>query len=71
MSELLERLIEDAKSLSAAERATLIDNLLQESGDPEWESAWLAECERRMTSLADPSAAPVAWEAVRQHVFGR
>ena len=71
MSELLERLIEDAKSLSAAERATLVDNLLQEPGDPEWESAWLAECERRMTSVEEPDATPVAWESVRRHVFGR
>lgn len=53
MPQPLEQLIEQAKHLSAEERAALIDALhdLVAPPDAEWEAAWIKECEDRLAAL--------------------
>ena len=73
MSELLERLIAQAQALSPEEKTLLAERLLREIEvpDPDWEAAWVAECERRLKSLADGTSTTVPWEDVRKRVFGQ
>ena len=53
MNHPLDNLLEQAKKLSADERAALIDALhdLNAPPDPEWEAAWTRECEDRLAAL--------------------
>lgn len=73
MSELLERLLQESKALTADERAVLADALLSDGALPnaEWEDAWAAECQRRLASLADGSAAAIPWEEVKPRLRSR
>ena len=53
MNHPIDNLQEQAKKLSAHERAALIDALhdLTAPPDPEWEAAWIRECEDRLAAL--------------------
>ena len=53
MHESIDSLLEQAKKLSAEDRSFLIDALhdLNASLDPQWEAAWLKECEDRLAAL--------------------
>ena len=53
MNHPVDDLLEQAKKLSPAERAKLIDALydLNAPPDPEWEAAWIKECEDRLAAL--------------------
>lgn len=52
MNHPVDDLLEQAKKLSPAERAALIDALydLNAPPDPEWEAAWIKECEDRLAA---------------------
>ena len=53
MNHPIDNLLEQAKKLSADERAALIDALhdLNAPPDPAWEAAWIKECEDRLAAL--------------------
>ena len=53
MNHPIDNLLEQAKKLSADERAALIDALddLNAPPDPQWEAAWIRECEDRLAAL--------------------
>ena len=53
MHESIDSLLEQAKKLSAEDRSFLIDALhdLNAPLDPQWEAAWLKECEDRLAAL--------------------
>lgn len=53
MYQSIDQLLEQAKNLSAEERAALIDALhdLAAPPDREWEAAWIKECEDRLAAL--------------------
>lgn len=53
MNALVETLVEQAKSLTAQERAELLDALhdLINPPDTEWEAAWAKECEDRCAAI--------------------
>ena len=53
MNQLVDKLAEQAKQLNPEERVALIETLLAQlpNPDPEWEAAWVAECERRMAAV--------------------
>ena len=53
MNAHVETLVEQAKTLTAQERAELLDALhdLVSPPDPEWEAAWARECEDRCAAI--------------------
>lgn len=53
MHESIGSLLEQAKKLSAEDRSALINALhdLNAPPDPQWEAAWLKECEDRIAAL--------------------
>lgn len=53
MHQSIDNLLDQAKKLNADERAALIDALYDFTAppDPEWESAWIKECEDRLAAL--------------------
>ncbi len=53
MNHPIDNLLEEARKLSPAERTALIDALhdLNAPPDPEWEAAWIKECEERLAAL--------------------
>lgn len=53
MHESIDSLLEQAKKLSTEDRTLLIDALhdLNAPRDPEWEAAWLRECEDRLAAI--------------------
>ena len=53
MNHPIDNLLDQAKKLNAHERAALIDSLhdLNAPPDPEWEAAWIRECEDRLAAL--------------------
>ncbi len=53
MNHRIDNLLEQAKKLSADERTALMDALhdLNAPPDPEWEAAWMRECEDRLAAL--------------------
>ena len=53
MNHPIDNLLEQAKKLSADERTALMDALhdLNAPPDPEWEAAWMRECEDRLAAL--------------------
>lgn len=60
-----------ALELTEAERAALAGMLLEslEPGDdPEVESAWLAEVDRRLAELDSGAVEPVSWSLVRDRL---
>ena len=61
MNHRIDNLLEQAKKLSADERAALIDALydLNAPPDPEWEAAWIGECEDRLAALGRGGCRPM------------
>ncbi len=53
MHEAIDRLLEQARKLSAEDRTALIDALhdLNAPPDLQWEAAWIKECEDRLAAL--------------------
>jgi putative addiction module component (TIGR02574 family) len=53
MHQSVHQLLEQAKNLSAEDRAALIDALhdLASPPDRQWEEAWIRECEDRLAAL--------------------
>lgn len=53
MHHSIDNLLEQAKKLSTEDRSLLISALhdLNAPPDPEWEAAWLRECENRLAAL--------------------
>ena len=54
MSQLVDKLAAEAKQLSAEERVALVETILAQlpETDPDWDAAWTAQAERRMTAVA-------------------
>ena len=74
MSTSKEDLYRLALELTDAERAALAGMLLDslEPGeDPEVESAWLAEVDRRVAELDSGAVQPVSWALVRDRLRGK
>ncbi len=73
MSDLLQRLIEQAKALSPEEKTLLADEMLRETAavSQEWEAAWAADCERRLNAIDAGATETIAWDDVKQRLFGR
>lgn len=60
-----------ALELTDTERASLAGMLLdslEPEGDPEVETAWLAEVERRGAELDNGAVLPVSWNLVRDRL---
>ncbi len=53
MNHPIDDLLEQAKKLKPEDRAALIDALydLDAPSDPEWEAAWIKECEDRIAAM--------------------
>ncbi|MGE0559856.1 MAG: addiction module protein [Burkholderiales bacterium] len=53
MHQSIDNLLEQAKKLSTEDRTLLISALhdLNAPPDPEWEAAWLRECEDRLAAI--------------------
>lgn len=69
-----DKLREAALALPADERAHLAHDLLhslESPPDPDVESAWLAEIEKRARELADGTVVPVDWAEARERIRQR
>lgn len=53
MSQLVDKLAAEARQLSADERVELVETILAQlpQTDPDWDAAWLRECEDRMAGV--------------------
>jgi putative addiction module component (TIGR02574 family) len=70
MAAELNQVFHDALTLSDNERATLVGLLIEsleatESTDPEVETAWAAEAERRWQEIESGQVKTIPWEEVR------
>lgn len=64
----------EALSLSEEERLDLAEELVasvQANPDPEWEAAWVAECNRRKADLDSGKDKGVPWDEVRAELYAR
>ena len=68
------KILKAALTLPVEERAHLAQRLLSSlegPAEPEAESAWIAEIEKRAQELADGSVTPVDWSEVRDRIRRR
>lgn len=74
MPKALMDVLRDATELSEQDRAALAGFLiesLEAEPDPDIESAWAAEIERRVREIDAGTAKTVPWEDVRQRLLDR
>ena len=72
MSSKTKKLLDEALRLPPAERETLAGQLFDslEADDPDAESAWQAEIERRIAELDQGKVKPIPWAEARRLIFG-
>ena len=66
-----ERLISEALTLSAAERAKVVHRLLESlepAPDDHLDAAWLTEIESRADAVQTGRVSPVPWETAREAI---
>jgi len=71
MTKRAEQILEQAKSLTVAERAELADQLLESIGpssDPGYLAAWEAEIKQRIDDLDTGKTTAIPWEQVRDRL---
>jgi putative addiction module component (TIGR02574 family) len=71
MTKLAEQILEQAKTLSDAERAEVAEQLLEAvapSTDPAYQVAWEAEIQRRIDDFESGKTQGVPWEQVRERM---
>jgi putative addiction module component (TIGR02574 family) len=69
-----EKLRLEVLALPAEKRAELAHSLLEslhEESDPDAETAWISELDRRAQAVADGTARLVDWEEVRERITAR
>ena len=69
-----EKLRREVLALPADKRAELACSLLEslhEESDPDAETAWIGELDRRAQAVADGSARLVDWEEARERISAR
>jgi putative addiction module component (TIGR02574 family) len=72
MTSKAKKLLDEALQLPAAEREALAGRLFDSLGtdDPDAETAWQAEIERRIAELDQGAVKPIPWAEARQMIFG-
>jgi putative addiction module component (TIGR02574 family) len=68
------RLLEDALALPEKERLELASEILASVDGPkdeDWDSAWLAELDRRVAATKSNGDVPAEWSEVRSRILGR
>ncbi len=72
MTTKTKKLLDEALQLPSAERETLAGRLFDslETDDPNAETAWQAEIERRIAALDQGAVKPIPWAKARQMIFG-
>jgi putative addiction module component (TIGR02574 family) len=74
MSRSLTEVWQEASALSEADRATLAGLLiesLEDEGDSDVESAWVAEIERRAADFDSGRVQGIPWEQVRRRLLDK
>jgi putative addiction module component (TIGR02574 family) len=69
-----EKLRREVLALPAEERAELAHSLLEslhEESDPDAETAWIGELDRRAQAVTDAAAKLVDWEDARERITAR
>jgi putative addiction module component (TIGR02574 family) len=71
MTAKTKRLLDEALQLPPAEREAMAGRLFDslEPDDPEAETAWQAEIERRIAEMDQGTAKPITWAEARQMIF--
>jgi putative addiction module component (TIGR02574 family) len=71
MTTKTKKLLDEALQLPPAEREALAGRLFDslEPDDPDAETAWQAEIERRIAELDQGIAKPIPWAEARQMIF--
>ncbi len=72
MKTKVEKLLADAMELPPAEREKLAGLLFDSLAptDPDTETAWQAEVERRLKELDEGAVKPIPWSKARRLIFG-
>jgi putative addiction module component (TIGR02574 family) len=72
MKSKTKKLLDEALQLEPAERETMAGELFDslETEDPEAETAWEAEIERRIAELDHGKVKPISWTKARRMIFG-
>ncbi len=72
MTTQTKKLLEEALLLPSAEREVLAGQLFDslESNDPDAETAWQAEIERRIAELDQGAVKPIPWAEAKEMIFG-
>ena len=72
MSSQAKRLLDEALRLPPEDREALAGQLFDslDPVDPDAESAWNAEIERRLSELDRGDVQPIPWSAARAMIFG-
>lgn len=68
------KVLADALELPIEERLDVAAELMASvdtEADPGWESAWVAECDRRMEEVRSGKVQPVAWSEARERIRAR
>ena len=71
MTSKTKKLLGEALQLAPAEREALAGQIFDslESDDPDAESTWQAEIERRITELDQGVVKPISWPEARRMIF--
>jgi putative addiction module component (TIGR02574 family) len=72
MTTKTKKLLEEALPLPSAEREALAGQLFDslESDDPDAETAWQSEIERRIAELDQGAVKPIPWAEAKEMIFG-
>jgi putative addiction module component (TIGR02574 family) len=72
MNSNTKKLLDEALRLNPTEREALAGELLNslETADPDAETAWEAEIERRIAELDQGKAKTISWTEARRMIFG-
>ena len=72
MGSKTKKLLDEALRLAPAEREALAGELFDSLGinDPDAETAWQIEVERRIAELDSGKVKPVPWSEARRMIFG-
>jgi putative addiction module component (TIGR02574 family) len=72
MNTKTKKLLDEALQLPSAEREALAGRLFDslEADDPDAETAWQAEIERRIAELNQGTVKAIPWAEARQVIFG-
>jgi putative addiction module component (TIGR02574 family) len=72
MTAKAKKLLDEALRLRPAEREALADQLFDslDTDDPEAETAWQAEIQKRIAELDQGKVKPIPWAKARRTIFG-